>query len=194
MIRLTLDGHRHTYPVSDVLRLFFGPVHPVSDAVLEAGNGRPDIRAYSLLRPAAGGRVHVETVTAGEEAEKAVRISADVASADQKREVKRQLYAALSEWSGIRFPWGSLTGIRPTLVARECLQETADRTADAAALLEDRYGVDGGKARLAVETALREDAVLAKVPEKRGQCLYFGSVLPQPLPVLLVHHEGQPGG
>lgn len=69
-----------------------------------------------------------------------------------KREVKRQLYLALSELTGICFPWGSLTGIRPTLVAAECGYNPKT--------LEDLYFVSEPKARIAVETAKNENKLL----------------------------------
>ena len=67
------------------------------------------------------------------------------------REVKRQLYELLSGMLRRRAPWGSLTGIRPTQVARELLTEEE---------MTEIYGVRKDKAHLAFLTRDAEDQVL----------------------------------
>lgn len=64
------------------------------------------------------------------------------------RQVKRDLYERLSTLTGISFPWGSLTGIRPTVVSKE---ESFDPE-----VLMRKYLVREDKARLACISARRE--------------------------------------
>ena len=73
------------------------------------------------------------------------------------REIKRQLYRVLAAVIGRSFPWGSLTGIRPTQIAREV------RDADD---MSNFYDVRKDKARLAIETAETEDRILATTSEE----------------------------
>ena len=35
MIRITMDGHTHGFPVCDILRLFFGPVKVLDDHTIQ---------------------------------------------------------------------------------------------------------------------------------------------------------------
>ena len=67
------------------------------------------------------------------------------------REVKRQLYFLLSKHFRKTFPWGSLTGIRPTQVARELSEEKE---------MTEIYGVREDKAKLAFLTKDNEDRIL----------------------------------
>ena len=80
------------------------------------------------------------------------------------REVKRQLYFLLSRVTGKAFPWGSLTGIRPTQVARELFREEE---------MTSIYGVREDKAHLAFVTRDGEDAVL-KDSDPESLHVYIG--------------------
>ncbi|HEY5467110.1 MAG TPA: radical SAM protein, partial [Clostridia bacterium] len=183
MILVTMDGNRHVYPVSDILHPFFGPVRDLGDGLLQAGEGSCAARVSSRTSAVESGRVLVQTRLSAHADPDVPEGSAmcdmerewseAVPGSDVKREVKRQLYGILSEWTGIRFPWGSLTGIRPTLIARESLVLSGGGLAAAALRMETMYGVDPGKASLAVETAKREDAVQQTVSPE-SVCIYIG--------------------
>lgn len=91
----------------------------------------------------------------------------------QKREVTRLVYRFLSQMTGKELAWGVLTGVRPTklatqLVAREGSEE---RAVD---VLRQDYAVAPSKARLAVEIAGREKALLAPLDVRHGFSLYVG--------------------
>ncbi|HNZ63929.1 MAG TPA: coproporphyrinogen dehydrogenase HemZ, partial [Bacillota bacterium] len=98
---------------------------------------------------------------------------------ERRREVKRQLYAVLSRETGIGFPWGSLTGVRPTqIVVQEWERALLGMSPEQARrggrsdqaqrvcgevigrLIRDWY-VSEPKAELAFETALAEQRVLS---------------------------------
>ena len=68
---------------------------------------------------------------------------------DRKKKIKyilkHTLYRALSRYTGIRPPWGSLTGIRPTKLTRDLLTQTDDPYA----YIMDRYDVSLKKAGIA---------------------------------------------
>ena len=156
MPTVRLEGHQHTYPVSDILRLFFGQPAVAADGTsLQAGEPEPVI--CSCLRPAGTGQAEISTGLAGK------RITAVVPAGLARREIKRQLYRYLSDWTNLRFPWGSLTGIRPTLVARECLDHCASEM-DACRELTDYWHVSPAKADLALETAAAEQALIRQIP------------------------------
>lgn len=80
-----------------------------------------------------------------------------------KRDNKRLLYFALCKLTGKTFPWGSLTGIRPTLIAAEAMKITPNHAA-AENLLVRYYGVSLFKAQLALTTAREEQHILRQLP------------------------------
>ncbi len=65
----------------------------------------------------------------------------------KKRAAKRAVYEALSEYTGVKLPWGSLTGIRPTHLAYEYLNHGGDKHR-LAEYLEESFGVSPKRARL----------------------------------------------
>lgn len=106
-------------------------------------------------------------------------INEPIINNNAKREVKRQIYQAFVSITGISFPWGSLTGIRPTLVASECKKNPSKLT--------DYYFVSDEKAALAMETCIQEDLIQSKllpdlihcyigIPFCRTRCLYCSFV------------------
>ncbi len=151
-----LEGHDYEFPAADVLRMFYGHSTTISSGRLRAGQD-DEVIIHSSLSDS-GVRTWIEgkpeQILPGE-------FRSDI---PPNREVKRQLYLLLSRYLGISFPWGSLTGIRPTVVARE------ENSAEA---LESKYFVRPDKAALAFETAIREDLVLDGVPEN-SFCMYIG--------------------
>lgn len=141
-MKVVLDGHENYYGLSDVVRLFFGPpLENREQGYLECAKA-PEWQITSRVK-----NDTVETLFNGEKLIDNLDSSLPV-----KREVKRQLYAVLSMKTNKSFPWGALTGIRPTIVARE---ETSSSE------LTRKYFVREDKAELAMQTAKAEDEVLA---------------------------------
>lgn len=160
MIRVIMTGHQYEYPLCDVLRMFYGTasVSTESTNILEA-SCEEDLTIRSILNENGS----VETIS-DEDATLYFTSKSNDFQLPPNREVKRQLYAALSRWTGRSFPWGSLTGIRPTGVAREL--ETPEE-------MSRRYFTRNDKARLAFETAANEDAVLLSTKENHVN-VYIG--------------------
>ena len=90
-----------------------------------------------------------------------------------KNALKRLLYRMLSEETGKRLPWGSLTGIRPTHIPKTFLQAGWEETAILAELT-DIYFVSEEKARLALEIAETERVLLSDAEYETGYSLYIG--------------------
>lgn len=80
------------------------------------------------------------------------------------REVIRQLYCVLCEQTGRVFPWGSLTGIRPTSIATELLQQGYS-PAITCEILQRYFAVTEHKARLVLQTAQEEQTILGRLPQ-----------------------------
>ena len=90
-----------------------------------------------------------------------------------KNDLKRLLYGVLSELTGKRLPWGSLTGIRPTKIAMQLLEAGWEEEA-VTAYMQETYLASREKAALSVDIALRERKILAPIHYEQGYSLYIG--------------------
>lgn len=91
----------------------------------------------------------------------------------RKNVLKQQLYHMLAEICGRTLPWGSLTGIRPTKIARQLLDEGRTE-AEIAAYMRDTYFTSDEKIRLSIDIAKREKALLSRIDYESGYSLYLG--------------------
>ena len=90
-----------------------------------------------------------------------------------KRELTRQLYRKLEEYTGRTLAWGTLTGVRPTKLALKRL-EAGMAMEEAAEGLKKDYFVSEEKAYLACEVAKREKELLSRLDCVNGFSLYVG--------------------
>ncbi|MBR5115707.1 MAG: coproporphyrinogen dehydrogenase HemZ, partial [Lachnospiraceae bacterium] len=90
-----------------------------------------------------------------------------------KNALKRLLYRMLSDETGKRLPWGSLTGIRPTHIPRTFLSAGWEEDKILAELRESYY-VSEEKAKLALEIAETERDLLGAEDYASGYSLYLG--------------------
>jgi len=87
----------------------------------------------------------------------------------EKRAMKSALYRVLKELTGIRPPWGSLTGIRPTRLARE-FEANGENPAEK---LRERFDVSEEKIALAL-SILDEQRDILSPPTAKVFDLYVG--------------------
>ena len=147
MINVILKGHDNTYGISDILRLFCDNTREDKQNNIVTADYPEDIDIISEIHD---GKSY--TYRLGDE-----RPSGDDMSLiPVKRAVKRSFYVYMCSMTGRSFPWGCLTGIRPTLVAVEEDYDPIRLTSD--------YLVREDKARLACATALNEQSILDRVP------------------------------
>lgn len=148
MIRVIVSGHNGFYGLSDVLRLFYGRASENREEGYIVCEDDKDL----IIRSEANDQ-GVSTYIDGEKDKWNQLISATFngVQLEVKREIKRQLYYLLTQVENKTFPWGALTGIRPTLVANEV--KSKDR------LVSD-YLVRSDKASLCIETANKENEIL----------------------------------
>ena len=97
---------------------------------------------------------------------------ADATRADVKNLLKRLIYEALSEKTGMSLPWGTMTGIRPTKVPMKMLCEGSSESG-IADYMKSVYLCSDEKIRLATDIAKREMKV-TKSLSRDGFCLYIG--------------------
>lgn len=92
---------------------------------------------------------------------------------ETKNHLKRLIYEILSDYTGQTLPWGTLTGIRPTKIAMQLLEEGRSNV-EIAEYMRDTYLASREKAALSVMIANRERHVLRNIDYKDGYSLYVG--------------------
>ena len=90
-----------------------------------------------------------------------------------KDRFKRLIYTALSEHSGKKLPWGTLTGIRPTKIPMAMLEEGASDE-EIKAYMEETYYCSEEKINLSTEIAKWELKLLGQLDYQDGYSLYVG--------------------
>ena len=90
-----------------------------------------------------------------------------------KDRFKRLIYTALSEHSGKKLPWGTLTGIRPTKIPMAMLEEGASDE-EIKSYMEETYYCSEEKIQLSTEIAKWEMKLLGQLDYKDGYSLYVG--------------------
>jgi oxygen-independent coproporphyrinogen-3 oxidase len=90
-----------------------------------------------------------------------------------KNELKKDIYKELSQKTGKELPWGDLTGIRPTRIAMNLMEEGYDRQ-KIHDYMRDTYMVSEEKCKLAIDIAFREKEILKDIDYKNGYSLYIG--------------------
>lgn len=92
---------------------------------------------------------------------------------EQKRYINRKLYRMLSELTGQTHAWGDMTGVRPTKMVMEKLEE-GKSDQEIIDFMKDTYEVSEKKAKLGIEIAKREKSQLEKLDYENGYSLYIG--------------------
>lgn len=108
-----------------------------------------------------------------EEIYKGIRFSDYLNRSVYKNELKICLYEILSEVTGKNLPWGTLTGIRPTKIAKNLIDKgTSD--IEVVEYMRDKYKCSAKKANLAVDIANYENEILSEIDYEKGYSLYIG--------------------
>ena len=92
---------------------------------------------------------------------------------DTKNDLKRNIYENLLNLGNADLPWGTLTGIRPTKIVMEMLENNMPLE-DIKKHLKDIYLVGDKRIKLCIDTAKNEFNILKKVDYKNGYSLYIG--------------------
>lgn len=92
---------------------------------------------------------------------------------DTKNRLKQMLYRMLSEIAHKKLPWGTLTGIRPTKIPLNMLEEGKSE-AEIRSFMQDTYYASDEKIDLSLAVARRELKLLQKLDYQNGYSLYIG--------------------
>ena len=165
MIRIITDAPEFFSDLGDVLRLFLGDV---SISLTEGDE------VYEHRFTETDGQWTDRWISGGDE----VTLSQPAFEGKplevkrlRKRQVKLALYNLLKKRTGMRPPWGSLTGIRPTRLLYEAM-EAGMAPEDAVHYMETAYDVSPDKARLLGDIAAMQAGLRAARPDQFD--LYIG--------------------
>ena len=92
---------------------------------------------------------------------------------DTKNDLKRNIYINLLKLGNKELPWGTLTGIRPTKIVMEMLENDMSLE-DIKKHLKEVYLVSDKRIKLCTDTAKNEFNILNKIDYKNGYSLYIG--------------------
>ena len=92
---------------------------------------------------------------------------------DTKNDLKRNIYINLLKLGNKELPWGTLTGIRPTKIVMEMLENDMSLE-DIKKHLKEVYLVSDKRIKLCTDTAKNEFNTLKKIDYKNGYSLYIG--------------------
>lgn len=86
---------------------------------------------------------------------------------------KRMIYHCLNHITGKELPWGTLTGVRPTKIALERLEQNVpkDQIAD---FMNKEYLCSDEKINISLQVAERELTLLKEMDYKKGYSVYVG--------------------
>ena len=90
-----------------------------------------------------------------------------------KNELKQQLYYLLTVYAGKTLPWGTLTGIRPTKIPMELLEEEKSED-EIRSYMKETYLASDEKIELSLSVAKRELELLSRIDYENGYSLYVG--------------------
>ncbi len=167
MIYLKLSEENFEYDVRGLLTSFY----PGAEIVL--GEKEELLPGDRCLRVDHGnGEIRVRLLTGT--GEKEAFAPADTSDRKTAKSVlKRLVYGLLSEDTGKKLPWGTLTGIRPTKIPMAMLEEGASEEA-ITSYMEETYLTGREKIGLSIEIAKREREVLRNIDYEEGYSLYIG--------------------
>ncbi|NMA82366.1 MAG: coproporphyrinogen dehydrogenase HemZ [Epulopiscium sp.] len=171
MIQVTLVGHEFQYEIEHLLRAFFPQARFNFSTVTSADQDMQVISMWKDDRFYA--KVEVEDQTYVKEHKEHITITKEMDRRKiAKRLLKKVLYEALVAYTKKPLPWGILTGIRPTKIVQEALEEGRSEKDITKELLET-FHIQQDKIDLMLAVAKAEKQILDK--NKVGEIsIYIG--------------------
>ena len=169
MIIVTLNEDRYAYDIHSLVKAFY-PEQEIKVFV----KGTKEERSDAGL-PAFFVEYYETSICAGIEngGTKTVHLKTPEDRGTVKNDLKQLLYALLSEETKKTLPWGTLTGIRPTKIAKQLLEQ-GQTEQEVAAYMEHTYLASKEKTELSIDIAKREMQILSGIHYEEGYSLYIG--------------------
>ena len=156
MIKIESKKNKFTYNVYHVTKAFYPKEHIVQTV---------DEKQEPLVK------IHLPEGTCFSLAPEECVQTEDVQ--EEKRNVTKKVYQFLSKQTGQELAWGMLTGVRPTKLVMQKIDQGMTKE-EIFEFLKEQYCVGDKKAQIAYEIACREKALLDQLDCKNGYSLYAG--------------------
>lgn len=175
-ISVTVNEGGFEYDIHSLVKAFYPEcevkVTIGEEAAESSGEGLPDLHIQfedqAVLLSLLGGEGNTASFGA-----KKIEISPDMPRPEVKNRLKQLIYTALSEYTGKKLPWGTLTGIRPTKIPMTLLEQGTSK-GEILHYMQEHYFVSTEKGELAIEIADREKKLLDTLHYENGYSLYIG--------------------
>ena len=171
MILAKLNKPEFEYDIHSLIKAFF-PEENVSATAEEKKYDEEITRMFQICYGEKEISIAWDGVTSGKKGE----VSFEVDFSDRqatKNQLKQKLYQVLSDITGEKLPWGTLTGIRPTKIPMKLLEEGKSK-AEIRSYIKDTYFASDEKIELSIDIAERELEILKKIDYENGYSLYIG--------------------
>ena len=175
-ISVTVNEGGFEYDIHSLVKAFYPEcevkVTIGEEAAESSGEGLPDLHIQfedqAVLLSLLGGEGNTASFGV-----KKIEISPDMPRPEVKNRLKQLIYTALSEYTGKKLPWGTLTGIRPTKIPMTLLEQGTSKD-EILHYMQEHYFVSTEKGELAIEIADREKKLLDTLHYENGYSLYIG--------------------
>lgn len=175
-ISVTVNEGGFEYDIHSLVKAFYPEcevkVTIGEEAAESSGEGLPDLHIQfedqAVLLSLLGGEGNTASFGV-----KKIEISPDMPRPEVKNRLKQLIYMALSEYTGKKLPWGTLTGIRPTKIPMTLLEQGTSK-GEILHYMQEHYFVSTEKGELAIEIADREKKLLDTLHYENGYSLYIG--------------------
>lgn len=152
MIRISCKNERFTYDMYHIVKSFLPDaeisqkVDPEQELLIEmTAEEEPDLEEQTCDKKVRWTFFHCREAEIADISEKR----------EQKRYINKKLYQTLVKKTGEEHAWGNMTGVRPTKMIMERLEEGSSEK-EIIRYMHDTYVVSGKKAMLGIEIAKRE--------------------------------------
>ena len=162
MIFIECNAEKNTDDIHALTKAFF----PREEILITHCDDTPEGMSHTVIKPENCGKVEKLVY----KSDMGAMFEADIPT-DNKDELKRTVYNALSLYTGRTLPWGSLTGIRPTRLVRKRI-EAGMNDAEILADMKRSYYTSDEKIMLSLEIAKREIGLMKDLKTAGHYSLY----------------------
>lgn len=118
-------------------------------------------------------KIRIYAASDEKKAERLLNLDEPCERKEYKNHLKRAIYDVLHELTGENLPWGTLTGIRPSKIPMQLMDEGYTNP-QIASYMRETYYTSNKKTSLAIAVANREKEILDNIDKKNGYSLYVG--------------------
>ncbi len=170
-IVVTVDNTGFDYDIHSLVKAFF-PECDVSVLGPDDEKDKSSSEGYPDISISFGEEEIFLTIMGDKTFGHKVEISPDYDRTVIKNLLKRLIYTGLFGLTGKTLPWGTLTGIRPTKIPMQFLDDTSDE--EIREYMKEVYMLSDEKLDLCIDIAKREHRILKSIDNKDSYSLYIG--------------------